>query len=194
MVSEGSTATVQGTSIFIYLVRFYIRFARQWQPPEPPPFLPPVWRCQAAWPWPSCSRPTPARPNNPADCAPEPAVGIYPVARPARCPFPATGNTRRNVFQIDSARFQGVLPFVSLAASGKGVNHPGRAGINEACRRQNQRNLYPCHERGHIGGFKPARPPHREDIIDKFLQLTLSHPANVQPALLLAGRFLFGHH
>jgi hypothetical protein len=32
------------------------------------------------------------------------------------------GNTRRHVVQIDSARFQGVLPFVSLAASGKGVN------------------------------------------------------------------------
>jgi len=32
------------------------------------------------------------------------------------------GNTRGNVVQIDSARFKGVLPFVSLAASGKGVN------------------------------------------------------------------------
>jgi site-specific recombinase XerC len=31
-------------------------------------------------------------------------------------------NTRRQVVQIDSARFKGSLPFVSLAASGKGVN------------------------------------------------------------------------
>jgi hypothetical protein len=33
-----------------------------------------------------------------------------------------SGNTRSKVVQSDSARFQGVLPFVSLAASGKGVN------------------------------------------------------------------------
>ena len=108
---------------FIYLVRFYICFARQWQFPGPPSCLPQAWRCQAAWPWLSSSRPSPARPNNTADCAPEPAVGICPVVRPARCPFPAT---RQHAPQRCPNRFRSlsgrVLPFVSLAASGKGVN------------------------------------------------------------------------
>ena len=79
---------------FINLVRFYIRFARQWQPPGPPPCLPPAWRCQAAWPWPSCSRPAPARPNNTADCAPEPAVGICPVAQTCSMSIPSNSATR----------------------------------------------------------------------------------------------------
>jgi hypothetical protein len=33
------------------------------------------------------------------------------------------GNTRRHVVQIDSARFQGLLPFVSLPASGENLFH-----------------------------------------------------------------------
>jgi integrase len=36
--------------------------------------------------------------------------------------FQLLGKTRRHVVKIDSARFQGVLPFVSLAVSGRGAN------------------------------------------------------------------------